>query len=62
MFSKQRSFQDSLFYDISAWTFPYAFNLDHHFENTTELASGEVTAITPPKGGVEKKRKLRLSF
>jgi len=62
MFSKQRSFQDSLFYDISAWTFPYAFNLDHHYENTTELASGEVTAITPPKGGVEKKGNYAYLF
>lgn len=28
MFETRTTFQDSLFYDISAWTFPMAFNLD----------------------------------
>ncbi|MBT8255816.1 MAG: zinc carboxypeptidase, partial [Bacteroidia bacterium] len=28
MFAKRTQFQDSLFYDVSAWTFPLAFNLD----------------------------------
>ncbi|WP_438710010.1 M14 family zinc carboxypeptidase [Aquimarina muelleri] len=28
IFEKRTTFQDSLFYDISAWTFPLAFNLD----------------------------------
>ena len=34
MFEKRTTFQDSLFYDISAWTFPLAFNLDYT-ETTT---------------------------
>lgn len=29
MFEKRTSFQDSLFYDVSAWTLPLAFNLDY---------------------------------
>ncbi len=29
MFEKRTEFQDSLFYDISAWTLPLAFNLDY---------------------------------
>jgi Zinc carboxypeptidase len=29
MFEKRTSFTDSLFYDISAWTYPLAFNLDY---------------------------------
>ncbi len=29
MFEKRTSFQDSLFYDVSAWTFPLAFGLDY---------------------------------
>lgn len=29
MFEKRTSFKDSIFYDISAWTFPLAFNLDY---------------------------------
>ena len=29
IFEKRTSFEDSLFYDISAWTFPLAFNLNY---------------------------------
>lgn len=29
MFEKRTTFKDSIFYDISAWTFPLAFNLDY---------------------------------
>ncbi len=29
MFERRTKFQDSLFYDISAWTMPYAFNFDY---------------------------------
>ncbi len=54
MFEKRTTFTDSLFYDISAWTFPLAFNLDYAELKTTqnvgekvknvELKNGEVTA------------------
>ncbi|MHA7057873.1 M14 family metallopeptidase [Aquimarina sp. M1] len=40
MFEKRTSFQDSLFYDISAWTFPLAFNLDYT-EKTTASDKGK---------------------
>ena len=39
MFEKRTKFQDSLFYDISAWTFPLAFNLD--YEETSMTKAGE---------------------
>ncbi|HCR54229.1 MAG TPA: zinc carboxypeptidase, partial [Cytophagales bacterium] len=29
MFEKRTTFEDSLFYDISSWTFPLAFNLEY---------------------------------
>jgi len=29
IFEKRTTFEDSLFYDVSAWTFPLAFNLDY---------------------------------
>lgn len=49
MFEKRTSFQDSLFYDISAWTFPLAFNLD--YENTTMSRAGAViNKLEIPKG------------
>ncbi len=40
MFEKRTSFKDSLFYDISAWTFPLAFNLDYT-ENASLKNAGE---------------------
>lgn len=54
MFEKRTTFTDSLFYDISAWTFPLAFNLDYaelkNIQNVgdvvpnVEIKRGEVTA------------------
>ena len=42
MFDSQTKFQDSLFYDVSAWTFPLAFNLNYSFEKSTALAGEEI--------------------
>ena len=47
MFEKRTKFQDSLFYDISAWTFPLAFNLDYE-ENTMSRAGKKVTELKFP--------------
>ena len=44
MFEKRTSFTDSLFYDISAWTFPLAFNLDYA-ETSVSRAGDEVTDL-----------------
>jgi hypothetical protein len=49
MFEKRTKFQDSLFYDISAWTFPLAFNLDYSEGVTMGQAGKEVTNLQPPK-------------
>ncbi len=38
MFEKRTSFQDSLFYDISAWTFPLAFDMD--YDENASLSDG----------------------
>ena len=48
MFEKRTSFQDSLFYDVSAWTFPLAFNLDYE-ENESTSKLGEPFAILKKK-------------
>ena len=51
MFEKRTRFQDSLFYDISAWTFPLAFNLDYSEAIATNKAGTVVTDLehkTPP--------------
>ena len=38
MFEKRTTFQDSLFYDISAWTFPLAFDMD--YDEDASLSDG----------------------
>lgn len=37
MFERRTQFKDSLFYDISAWTFPLAFNLDYDTKVNSNL-------------------------
>ena len=54
MFEKRTKFQDSLFYDISAWSFPLAFNLDHA-ETTTSNAGAVVSNLQHKTGGVKAK-------
>jgi len=39
MFEKRTTFEDSLFYDISAWSYPLAFNLEHKELNATDNIS-----------------------
>ena len=45
MFESRTKFKDSLFYDVSAWTLPLAFNLDYDMNfdmsNTGEIASSK---------------------
>ncbi|WP_178985622.1 M14 metallopeptidase family protein [Winogradskyella helgolandensis] len=61
MFEKRTTFEDSLFYDISAWTFPLAFNLDYT-ETTTAKAGNEVTDLKQHKGGVSSKSEYAYLF
>jgi len=39
MFERRTQFQDSLFYDISAWSLPLAFNLDHTSARLKDLGA-----------------------
>ena len=53
MFEKRTTFKDSLFYDVSAWTFPLSFNVDYIENASMSRAGAEVTsfamnAVTPP--------------
>lgn len=45
MFEKRTQFKDSLFYDISAWTLPLAFNLNYE-ENVPMTIAGETITTT----------------
>lgn len=61
MFEKRTTFQDSLFYDISAWTFPLAFNMDYT-ATTTANAGPEVTNLQQKQGGVSSKSDYAYLF
>ena len=45
MFETRTTFQDSLFYDISAWTYPMAFDLDFMALNSKILNLASVTQV-----------------
>ncbi|WP_291866922.1 M14 family zinc carboxypeptidase [Maribacter sp.] len=62
MFEKRTTFSDSLFYDISAWTFPLAFNVDYAEINTLSNAGTEVTKLNPLNGTVSNKSNYAYLF
>ena len=55
MFEKRTQFQDSLFYDISAWSFPLAFNLDHAEISSLNNAGDKVNVLQHKTGKVTKR-------
>jgi len=55
MFEKRTTFEDSLFYDISGWTFPLAFNLDYVEVASTSNAGNEVTNLQLAAGNLSAK-------
>ncbi|MCW5517557.1 M14 family metallopeptidase [Muriicola sp. Z0-33] len=52
MFEKRTTFTDSLFYDISAWTFPLAFNVDYSETSSLANAGAEIDNLKPLEGNV----------
>ncbi len=52
IFEKRTQFQDSLFYDISAWTFPLAFNLSYNDLPSLSNAGSEITDLQAPTGNL----------
>ena len=62
MFENQTKFKDSLFYDISAWAFPLAFNLNHHIENNISIVGDEVLDLKAPEGLVNRKASYAYLF
>ena len=55
MFEKRTKFQDSLFYDVSAWTFPLAFGLDYSETITMSAAGAKVDELKLHTGQVSSK-------
>ena len=62
MFEKRTAFTDSLFYDISAWTFPLAFNLDYSEQSTLANAGSEIINFTPLSGNISEKSNYAYLF
>ncbi len=62
MFEKRTTFQDSLFYDISAWTFPLAFNVDYASVSSLSNAGPEVVDFKALMGEVSKKSNYAYLF
>ncbi|MDC6367406.1 MULTISPECIES: M14 family metallopeptidase [Flavobacteriaceae] len=62
MFEKRTTFTDSLFYDVSAWTFPLSFNVDYANLTSLSNAGPEVTDFKKPSGGVDKKSNYAYLF
>jgi hypothetical protein len=56
MFEKRTTFEDSLFYDISGWTYPLAFNLEYADLNSRDYSRNQlgdkVDKVEFPRGGV----------
>lgn len=52
MFEKRTTFTDSLFYDISAWTFPLAFNLDYQELSSITAAGSPIEKLAPIAGKI----------
>jgi len=48
MFEKRTTFKDSLFYDISAWTFSLAFNMDCSENESTNKKGAVVSELKKP--------------
>jgi hypothetical protein len=55
IFEKRTTFTDSLFYDVSAWTLPLAFNLNYESRNSLDGAGSEIADLKPHTGGVSSK-------
>ena len=54
MFEKRTEFKDSLFYDVSAWTLPLAFNLDYNQNIPTNKVGEKITTLTKPSATAPK--------
>ncbi|MCK5440873.1 MAG: zinc carboxypeptidase [Maribacter sp.] len=62
MFEKRTTFTDSLFYDISAWTFPLAFNVDYTEQSSMNHTGAEITDFLPLSGNVTAKSNYAYLF
>ncbi|MDX8553491.1 M14 family metallopeptidase [Tenacibaculum sp. 1B UA] len=62
MFDVRTTFKDSLFYDVSAWTFNYAFGVDYADNVSLSKAGAEVTQLQPKQGIIQQKSSVGYLF
>ena len=68
MFNTQTKFKDSIFYDVSSWTFPLAFNVNYDYtdglsqSNISSLIGEEVNDLVKPIGNVDSKSDYAYIF
>ena len=68
MFDTQTKFKDSLFYDVSSWTFPLSFNVNYDYTDglsqsyISSFMADEVNDLTKPTGFVDKKSEYAYIF
>ncbi|WP_435254431.1 M14 family metallopeptidase [Tenacibaculum sp. A30] len=62
MFDVRTTFKDSLFYDVSAWTFNYAFGVDFADNISLSKAGAEVTQLQSKQGIIQQKSSVGYLF
>ncbi len=62
MFDIRTTFKDSLFYDVSAWTLPLAFDINYAYASNTSNLGNEVTELAFPEGKVSAKSDYAYIF
>lgn len=62
MFDVRTTFKDSLFYDVSAWTFNYAFGVDFADNVSLSKAGDEVTQLKSKQGTIKQKSSVGYLF
>ncbi|WP_445383852.1 M14 family zinc carboxypeptidase [Robiginitalea sp. IMCC43444] len=62
MFERRTTFTDSLFYDISAWTFPLAFNLEYDELSSLPSVGPALEKLPEIKGKVDRSSKYAYLF
>jgi hypothetical protein len=60
MFEKRKKFKDSLFYDVSAWSFLHSFNLDYTNYSTKKITKNLV--LSKPTGKIINKNNYAYLF
>ena len=68
MFYTQTKFKDSIFYDVSSWTLPLAFNINYDYthglsqSNISSLIDNEVVDLLKPSGMIDNKSDYAYIF